>query len=214
MGFQSVLGALLPPGLGFTRLYVQEGDVIVSTSTGNFPLDALSGGLMALVEVAWQVFLQSREIGEFVVCLRQPENHLHPELQRQFLPRMLEAFPRVQFVVATHSPFIVGATSDANVYVLKFDETNRVTSDLLDLKERAGTANEILREVLGLETTLPTWAEARLAEAVSRYVGQELDAGALESLRKDLDAMGLSNFLPAAVGELSEAPARHDDSTD
>ena len=50
----------------------------------------------------------------------EPENHLHPSLQRSVIPGLLDAYPQAQFVVATHNPFVVTSVRDSNVVVLGF----------------------------------------------------------------------------------------------
>lgn len=62
----------------------------------------------------------SRET-EGVVLIDEIETHLHLELQRTILPFLTEMFPNLQFIVSTHSPFIVNSLDNAVVYDL---ETN------------------------------------------------------------------------------------------
>lgn len=81
-GFQNILQEIFPRSLGYRRLRVRNPDIIVETETDDFVFDEASGGLVALIEVAWQIFLRSRRHEAFTVLLDEPENHLHPSLQR------------------------------------------------------------------------------------------------------------------------------------
>jgi len=85
-GFQDCLRLLLPESLKFRRLGARPPEVIVETDTGDFMIDAVSGGLSALLDLGWQVYLRSRQFSDFTVCMDEPENHLHPSLQRSILP--------------------------------------------------------------------------------------------------------------------------------
>jgi len=210
-GFQSILRQLLPQSIGFQRLTVRAPEIVMMTNTGVFPIDAISGGVSAIMELAWQVFLRARLVKRFVVCIDEPENHLHPELQRLLLPRMVQAFPNVQFVVSTHSPFIVSSVADASVYVLRFSEVNMVESELLDMANRAGSAGEVLREVLGVSTTIPVWAEVRLQEIVERYSHQNLTAEALQLMREELHDLGLDEVTPEVVANVFRRTKPQDD---
>lgn len=202
--FQEVLRRMLPPKLGFKKLAVRIPEVVLETNSGNFSIDALSGGAAAVIDLAWQVFMYQPEGSKFVVSLDEPENHLHPELQRRVLADLVAAFPTVQFVVATHSPFIVGSVPDSNVYVLDYDDTNRVTSTRLDTVNRAGSANEILRDVLGLEYTLPIWVENRLQSIVDKYSERNFTEETLAELRGEMNSLGLGRHTPQAISKLAE----------
>ena len=45
--------------------------------------------------------------GKGIVLIDEIELHLHPAWQKGVLPRLLEVFPNVQFVVTTHSPLVL-----------------------------------------------------------------------------------------------------------
>ncbi|MBB5857642.1 putative ATPase [Amycolatopsis umgeniensis] len=200
-GFQAVLRELMPSTLKFVRLAARPPEIVVETRTGNFVIDAVSGGLSALLEVAWQIFLRSREYSQFTVCMDEPENHLHPSLQRSIIPSLLRAFPSVKFVVATHSPFVVTSQPDANVYALDYD--NGVAySKLLDFADKSASAERTLREVLGVETTIPVWAEERFNEIIDRYAALPVDQSSLIELRGELEREGLGSTLSQALNTL------------
>ena len=47
------------------------------------------------------------------------ETHLHVELQRKILPFLTEFFPRIQFIITTHSAYILNSISNACIYDLE-----------------------------------------------------------------------------------------------
>lgn len=198
-GFQQVLRIILPRTLGFRRIRVRVPDVIFDTDTGEFSLDAVSGGVSALIDIAWQIFLYSKLADEFVVIIDEPEAHLHPELQQSVLPDLLKAFPKCQFVVASHNPFVVGSVRDSHVYVLAYDETRRVNSRRLEGVNKAGTANEILRDVLGMRSTTGLWVDRTLESALAAFAERGLSDVSLQRLKTDLAELGLSRYLPETL---------------
>lgn len=204
MGFQEVLRRVMPSSLGFKRLRVRVPEVIIESDTGDFILDEASGGLSAILELAWQIFLRSRKRPNFVVLIDEPENHLHPSLQREVVPSLLKAFPQVQFIVATHSPLVVTATLESAVYVLDYNDDNRVTSRSLDYVNRAASADDTLRRVLGLESTMPAWASQRFDDLMSEFAVGTLTAERLASLRQALSTAGLVGHFPKAMVELAQ----------
>lgn len=124
-GFVNVLRDILPEGLGFRSLSIRTPDVVFVTDSGEWLIDEASGGVSALIELAWQVFLFSHGRQHFVALIDEPENHLHPSMQRKIMANLVKAFPQVQFVVATHSPFVVSSVKDSNVYVLHYQNEVR-----------------------------------------------------------------------------------------
>lgn len=222
-GFVDVLKDVLPPSIGFRGLSIRMPEVVLLSDSGDFSFDAVSGGVAAIIDLAWQIYLGAAEMQRIVVVIDEPENHLHPELQRSLLPGFLAAFPQVQFIVATHNPFVVGSVADSNVYALRYSQHldgrgevstegsaqgRSVSSILLETANKAGTSNEILREVLGLGATVGLWVEQRLDELVARYADEEPSLPLLRELRDELRALGMEDALPQAL----ERVARRDQS--
>jgi energy-coupling factor transporter ATP-binding protein EcfA2 len=210
--FKKVLAKTLPNTIGFKDINIRIPDVVIVTNTGDFIIDAASGGLMSLIDLSWQIFLYSHDKDEFVVTIDEPENHLHPSMQRALLTRLLSAFPNAQFIVATHSPFIVSSVKDSVVYVLGYnpsdnvDETginSRVSSLKLDNANKAGTASEILRDVLGVPVTLPEWAEDDLRRISGDFQIENLNSEGIVQLHQRLDEAGLGEYYPEALRQIA-----------
>jgi hypothetical protein len=203
-GFQNILLTVLPPALGFIRLVIRLPEVVLITRTGDFSIDAVSGGIASIVDLAWQIFTYAPPETPFVVTIDEPENHLHPELQRTILPTFLSAFPNVQFVCATHNPFIVTSVPDSHTYALKYGPDHRVISELLSAVDRSGSSNEILLDVLGLPSTSPVWVESNLKGLQDQLLERELTPDLVEELKGRLKALGLERFVPAMLAKLAE----------
>ena len=56
---------------------------------------------------------------EGIVLIDEIETHLHVELQKKIVPILMALFPNLQFVLTTHSPFILNSTPNAVVYDLE-----------------------------------------------------------------------------------------------
>jgi hypothetical protein len=194
---------VLPPGIGFVRLRVAPPEVVLETTNGSFSFDAISGGIAALVDVAWQIYTFSIAAdSDFAVAIDEPENHLHPELQRSIVPSLLRAFPKAQFIVSTHNPLVITSEPNSRVYVLRFHEPNLVRSELLDFVNKAGTADETLRDVLGLPNTLPQWATVQLERILVEKAERGIDDETVAELRTELRQLGLGYLLPETIAEL------------
>ena len=205
-GFQEVLSRVLPGTLGFRRILIRMPEVVLDTSTGEFSFDAVSGGVSAIIDMSWQLHMASIVYPRFVVVIDEPENHLHPTLQKTLLPNFIEAFPSAQFIVATHNPFMVGSVPESDVYVLDYndEEPPRVVSSRLDLVNKAASSNDILREVLGLKHTKPVWVEQKIDALIEKYGEQTLSDSDLKALRNDMKELQLDHLFPETVSRIQK----------
>jgi hypothetical protein len=211
--FVRILKIVLPPSLGFKKLSIRIPEVVLVTETGNFSIDAVSGGVASLIDIAWQIFSYAIDQEQFVVTIDEPENHLHPQLQKRVLNSLVEAFPKAQFVVATHNPFIVTSVPESSVYVLRYDQQRRVVSEPLPTRDRSGTANEILRDVLGLETSSPLWVDKELRKVEKWLSDQEWTPETAQQLKARLKRAGLEQHAATVVGSKAKRDKKND-STD
>lgn len=60
-GFQEILKKILPPKIGFQRISIQVPEVVLETNSGNFSIDAVSGGVASIIDMAWRIFMYSPE---------------------------------------------------------------------------------------------------------------------------------------------------------
>lgn len=209
-GYVDILKIVLPTKLGFKNISVDIPEVILRTKTGDFPIDAVSGGIASIIDITWQLYMFADTSESFVALIDEPENHLHPELQKSFLGNLIRAFPNVQFIVATHNPFMITSQKDSNVYVLNYDEQHKVYSLKLDHINRAGTSNAILRDVLGIDSTMPTWATEELDAIIKKYSSCDFSSSNLASLREELSSIGLADYIPESIAQVAERSNSHE----
>ena len=63
---------------------------------------------------------------EGIVIVDEIENHLHPEWEKRIVSSLTSIFPKVQFIMSTHSPLVVSG-SISNTYNFHTEENNRFT---------------------------------------------------------------------------------------
>ncbi|GAB2698708.1 hypothetical protein GCM10011495_32750 [Hymenobacter frigidus] len=202
--FELVLKEVLPTTLGFINITIRPPEIVLVTKTGEFPIDAVSGGVASIIDLAWQIYMFDSQDLPFVITIDEPENHLHPEIQKSLLPNMARAFPKCQFIVATHSPFIITSMPASNAYALKYNENNKVDSVLLDRVDKSGSANDILKEVLGLEDTMPDWVDEEIKRIIDKYKSVEIGDAGISSFKQELASSGLGKYIPESLLKLLE----------
>jgi predicted ATPase len=199
--FQGVLQEILPTTLGFQRLEIRVPEVVLVTDSGEFSLDAMSGGVNALFTIAWQIQMAGWGKAECTVLIDEPENHLHPSMQRSLIPSLSRAFPDYRFIVATHSPFIVASNPAAKVYALTHNAERLVESSLLDAANLAASPDAILRDVLDVPSLMPIWAERELRRIIQEHQHNASDPAAVDELFRKLKTLGLASGLSHVTQE-------------
>ena len=96
---------------------------IVIPNRDPFTLDCMSMGYAAIFDIVGDLMMRMEgqhtyEL-EGIVLIDEIETHLHVELQRAIVPILIKLFPNLQFVLTTHSPFILNSTENAVVYDLE-----------------------------------------------------------------------------------------------
>lgn len=107
-----------------------------------FDLNTLADGHAALLAILAELLMRVDDVRSKrrnyhfepagVVIVDEVETHLHPSLQEQILPFLTALFPRLQFIVATHSPAVIASIPNAIV---------------CDLKKRSQTPSEHFRGI-------------------------------------------------------------------
>ncbi|MGA7499587.1 MAG: AAA family ATPase [Isosphaeraceae bacterium] len=68
----------------------------------------------------------TRVIADGVILIDEIDAHLHPIWQREIGFLLRQSFPRMQFIVTSHSPFVAQAASDGGLIVLRDTEEKGV----------------------------------------------------------------------------------------
>ncbi|MBC2105558.1 AAA family ATPase [Listeria booriae] len=207
--FIDILKAVLPVEFGFKGIEVRNGEIVLQTDHTDVLLDSISGGISSIIDIAWQIFMTNKE-SPFIV-IDEIENHLHPSMQRRILPDLIKAFPKTQFIVSTHSPFVINSVPDCNLYVLQKNSTGKFDSILLDLESHLTDAVDVLKDVLGVSVTLPIWREQELDRIMEKYSGEYLNERIFLDLKSELEKIGMDNYLPETLRSLN---LKKDDSHD
>ena len=102
----------------------------ICTEGKKFKFTEVSDGFAAVLDIVADLILKMQGEGtlirsyqkEGVVLIDEIETHLHLALQKVIMPLLTKVFPNIQFVITTHSPFVLSSMPDAVAYDLEHRE--------------------------------------------------------------------------------------------
>jgi len=175
-----------------------------------FKFTQLSAGYAAALDIVADLILRMQKPGSLVraydkpgiVLIDEPETHLHLALQRQIMPILTKLFPNIQFIVATHSPFILSSLPNAVAYDLEHRE------ELADLTEYSYGA--LAEGYFGVEMASGDLT-ARISRLETLVAKENLDSAESEELKdlfKDLETVSEA-AAPVIKGRILEQKRRY-----
>ncbi|WP_286908237.1 AAA family ATPase [Clostridium sp. UBA1652] len=92
----------------------------------DYGLNELSDGFSAVLDIVMNLILRMEKDREGlsydkegIVLIDELETHLHIGLQKKILPFLVSFFPNIQFIVTTHSPFVISSIDNAVIFDLE-----------------------------------------------------------------------------------------------
>ena len=100
---------------------------IIQAGKEPFDFNSLSRGYQAVLDIVLDLIMQmQKQIQRSfvfhlpgIVLIDEIETHLHLELQRNIMPLLTTIFPNIQFIVTSHSPFILNSLDGVVIYDLE-----------------------------------------------------------------------------------------------
>jgi AAA domain, putative AbiEii toxin, Type IV TA system/AAA domain len=132
-----LLNKTLPTGTRFAGKFHPDQQPLFLQQGVELPFPALSDGYRSYIGLIGDILSHLNDCcpkelklteQKGVVMVDDIDLHLHPQWQRVVVPRLAKAFPKLQFILTTHSPLVAGTVHAANVRVigknkiLKFSE--------------------------------------------------------------------------------------------
>lgn len=114
----------------------------IVTDDKSFRFAEMSDGFAAVMDIVADLILKMQDDNSLshiyqkqgIVLIDEIETHLHLELQRIIMPVLTSIFPNIQFIITTHSPFVLSSMNNAVAFDLEHRE---VISDLTEYSYEA-----------------------------------------------------------------------------
>jgi predicted ATP-binding protein involved in virulence len=171
---KNLINEMLAP-TGYTFSGREEfGDYLYSTNGMDVPFRALSDGYRAYLgwigDLLYHVNYtcpSGRKLidNQGIVMVDEVDLHLHPKWQLTVLPVLSKALPKIQFIVTSHSPLVVGSLEWTNILHMTTESQNRTKAERIDFPIHGLDADQILlTDFFGLVSTRASVKERRLKE--------------------------------------------------
>lgn len=155
---QKMSGLESPPVILYSKLFQ---DIAYSEGGNALPISYLSAGYQSLLwmtmDFAYRLALLNPGMSDYhqatgVVLIDELDMHLHPKWQWNALSALEDVFPKIQFIIATHSPIVISSfkngqliSLDAGQNVLYLEDAFAYSiTDVLELRQGSlGVPKEI-----------------------------------------------------------------------
>ena len=164
----------------------------ILTKGKEFKFTELSDGFAAVLDIVVDLILKMQHKNQLtrayecegIVLVDEIETHLHLELQKVIMPLLTEIFPNIQFIVTTHSPFVLSSLSNAVAFDLEHQE---IIEDLTEYSYES-----LAEGYFGVKTA-------------SSYMGMQLDR-LEELLKKEVLSLSEKTELKDLICDFDKIP--------
>jgi predicted ATP-binding protein involved in virulence len=160
-------------------------------SAGEKSLFALVSDIARRLAIANPQSEDPLQEGGGIVIIDEIDLHLHPRWQRKIVRKLTEIFPKVQFIITTHSPLILGSVRSENIRLL---DDGQVFSVPETLGQSVGV---IIKRIMGVEESL--------FESEIGHIFKLLAKNQVEEAKGEIAA--IEEKSPADIPSLREAKA-------
>ncbi len=102
----------------------------INTGGKSFKFTEMSDGFAAVIDIVADLILKMQSENsltrayqkEGIVLIDEVETHLHLGLQKLVMPMLSKIFPNIQFIITTHSPFVLSSMNNAVAFDLEHRE--------------------------------------------------------------------------------------------
>ena len=103
---------------------------LICTEGKEFKFTQTSDGFAAILDIVADLILKMQTPDNLtrayqkkgIVLIDEVETHLHLELQKVIMPILTKVFPNIQFIITTHSPFVLNSLNNAVAFDLEHRE--------------------------------------------------------------------------------------------
>ncbi len=128
---------------------------------------------------------------EGIVLIDEVDLHLHPKWQQTILPDLMRTFPKLQFIVSTHSPQVLSTIKKEKIRLLAQNQLNEFIASIPLAHSYGEPSNDVLHGIMHVDPQPPVIEKKDLQHLTSLvdqgdYKSNEA-LNLLENLKKSLN---------------------------
>ena len=157
---------IIDENFSFNRVMASDNEIMVNTPNGEIYYEYLSSGFKSIISILFGIIkdiefrfktptIKAKDF-DGIILIDELELHLHPIWQAKISNILKKVFPKVQFIVTTHSPHIIQNANPDEIIALKRDENGMVIRKEIPNNEfgfQGWTIEEVLLDIMGMEDT-------------------------------------------------------------
>ena len=192
VNFEQLLGKIFQEKALKLAFNYKDYSFKILTKGKEFKFTELSDGFAAVLDIVVDLILKMQDKNQLIrayesegiVLVDEIETHLHLELQKVIMPLLTDIFPNIQFIVTTHSPFVLSSLSNAVAFDL---EQQEIIEDLTEYSYES-----LAEGYFGVKTA-------------SSYMGMQLDR-LEELLKKEVLSLSEKTELKDLICDFDKIP--------
>ena len=158
------------------------------------PFEGLSDGYRGVIKIVADIatrmcilnpYLKEKtfQLTPGVVVIDELDLSLHPNWQRRIINTLMTIFPKVQFICASHSPFIVQSLKDGQLISMEGEVEDEYAGQSIE---------DIAEDIMGVENPQYSDEKQKMYELAQKYfskLNQAASADELEAVKNELEVL-------------------------
>jgi len=182
----------------FHYSFVFDELAMIHPDHGALPISLLSDGVRAMISLVADLALRCVRLNGFlgekapqyspgIVLIDEVDLHLHPAWQQRVVQTLRAAFPKLQFIISSHSPQVLSTVERDNIRVIFRDAEGGWQAQSPD-QEIIGLESTIaLNDVMGVNPIPPVLAAEIISDYTAAIENGAYDSPEGQALRRKLE---------------------------
>lgn len=184
----------------FHYSYIFDELAMTHPDHGALPISILSDGVRAMISLAADLALRcvrlngylgehAPEKSQGIVLIDEVDLHLHPAWQQRVVHALKQAFPKIQFIVSSHSPQVLSTVKSETIRMLFKDLDGRWQAKA-PMQQILGLESAIaLNDVMGVNPIPPVKEAELIADYTTAIERGMHDTAESREMRQQLQAI-------------------------